>query len=167
MKNGWIGVLLAVVVAMTACVKPEDVQFDNVESFDVHSISGSVITADLGVGITNQSGSKLLLKEAVMTVNRNGSQLMEIQLRDQLVVPRRSSEVYALPLMIRVDGLGGLLGLGSVVASGLKGCTVSVEATVRAGWTRKKFRFDDLPAEMLLREAGIDPSEWLKQYPFQ
>ena len=166
MKNGWIGVLLAVVVAMTACVKPEDVQFDNVESFQVHSISGSVINADMGVGITNSSGSKLQLKEATLTVNRNGGRLMEIQLLDKLVVPRHSSDVYTVPMVIRVDGLGGLLGLGSVVASGLKGCTVSVEATLRAGWTRKKIQFDDLPAEMLLREAGIDPSEWLKQYPF-
>ena len=141
MKNKWIGLLLAVAVLMASCVKPEEVMVENVDSFQVKSVSGSLIHMDAGLKVTNLSGSKLML--------------------------RRSSAVYTLPLVVRFEGLGGLLGIGSAFSSGMKGCTVSVEATLRGGWAKKKFRLDDIPAETLLRQAGVDPAEFLKQYQLQ
>lgn len=167
MKNKWIGLLLAVAVLMASCVKPEEVMVENVDSFQVKSVSGSLIHVDAGLKVTNLSGSKLMLRDAKLIINQNGRKIMEVMLTDKVVVPRRSSAVYTLPLVVRFEGLGGLLGIGSAFSSGMKGCTVSVEATLRGGWAKKKFRLDDIPAETLLRQAGVDPAEFLKQYQLQ
>ncbi len=167
MKRQWIGWLLAVAVLMVSCVKPEEVILENVDSFQVKSVSATGMSVDAGLKVTNLSGSKLVLKDAKLILERNGSKMMEIRLTDKVVVPRRSSSVYTLPLVVRFEGLGGLLGIGSVFVSGLKGCTVTVEATLRGGWITKKYRMDDLPADTLLRQAGIDPAEFLQQYQLQ
>ena len=158
---------MAVAVAMASCVKPEEVMVENLESFQVRSMSGSLINVDAGLKVTNLSGSKLMLKDATLVINQNGRKIMEVMLTDKVVVPRRSSAVYTLPLVIRFDGLGGLLGIGTAFSAGMKDCTVSMEATVRGGWAQKKIRIDDIPAETLLREVGIDPAVLMKQYQIQ
>lgn len=167
MKGKWIGGLLALMVLMVSCVKPEDVVIDSLESFQVTSMGVSQWTVDAGMKVTNLSGSKLQLKEATLSIDRQGKPLMTVQLMDKVVIPRRSSAVYTLPLAIRFEGLGGLLGAGSAFASGLKDCTVSVDATVRGGWAKKRFQMEDLPLETLFRQAGIDPEMVWKQYQQQ
>jgi len=158
---------VALMVLMVSCVKPEDVVIDNLESFQVKSMSMSHLLVDAGVKVTNLSGSKLVLKDADLSIDREGTPLMTVQLTEKVVIPRRSSAVYTLPLTVRFEGLGGLLGASSAFASGLKGCTVSLEATLRGGWAQKQVRLEDIPLEMLFRQAGIDPEEFLKQYQQQ
>ena len=158
---------MALMLLMVSCVKPEDVVIENLESFQVKSVSMSHLLVDAGVKVTNLSGSKLVLKEATLSIDRDGTPLMNVQLTEKVVIPRRTSAVYTLPLAVRFEGLGGLLGAGSAFSSGLKGCTVSLEATLRGGWAQKKFRMEDIPLETLFRQAGIDPEAFLKQYQQQ
>lgn len=167
MKSKWIIALLALCVLAVSCVKPEEVIVENVNSFRIKSVSGSLINVDADIKVTNLSGSKLVLKDARLLIRQSDRTVMEILLADEVVVPRRSSDVYTLPMVVRFEGLGGLLGIGAAFSSGLKGCTVSLEATLRGGWAKKKFRMDDIPAETLLRQAGVDPAEFMKQYQIQ
>lgn len=167
MKNKWIGGLLALMVLMVSCVKPEEVQVENLDSFQVKSMSPTRMAVDVDLKVTNLSGSKLVLKDATLVIDRNGNTLMTIQVTDKVTIPRRSSAVYTVPLSVRFGGLSGLLGIGSVFTSGLKGCTVSIDATLRGGWVKKKFRMEDVPVETLFRQAGIDPEAFLQQYQQQ
>lgn len=158
--------LLAVLASLlSACVKPEEVLIEGLDAFRVQSFSGSVVNLEADLKITNLSGSKVALKAARVNVRRNGMPLMELLLREPVVVPRRSSGVYSLPLAVRFEGLGGILGAGTILSSGLQGCTLTLEATVRGGWARKTVRREDIPVDTLLRQAGIDPAEFFRDLP--
>ncbi len=164
MKRNHILLILGLFFLATSCIKPDDVQLGNVESFRVVSVGGTGMNVEADVRVTNLSGKNIALTAAKLTIARRGAPFMELLLRDKVVVPRRSSGLQTLPLVVRFEGIAGMLSAGTVLASGMKDCTIDVEATLRGGWAKKTFRIENKPVEDLLRQAGIDPVEFFKSY---
>lgn len=149
---------------LISCVRPGEVRVENLESFNIGSVSAGAVGVEAELRVANLSDSKITLREAHLHIRQRGIPLMEVLLRESVVVPRRSTGTYALPLSVRFEGLGGMLAMGSLFAKGMKDCTVDIDATLKNGWVRKRVHLENIPVDSLLKKAGIDPVEFFRLY---
>lgn len=138
-----------------ACTKQEDVKISGVEGVKMRGVTMSQAGIDLALRASNASGSKVMLTAADFSILKNGEKLLNVVLTDKAVLHRKSDEVVTLPLNVRFGGMLGALGMMSAFSKGMDGVTVSGTATVRTGWLKKKVRFENVPADVLLRSCGL------------
>ncbi len=117
---------------------------------------------DLTLKVENQSGSKLRIEDARLDLRHGEMSLVDLKLGQQVIVPRKSTSSIPVSLRLKLSNPLGALSMMSNLKSTLSQLTVSGEITAKAGWARKKIRFDKVPFTDFLRTFGADTDELFK-----
>ena len=131
-----------------SCIKQEDISLKEVENVSVQGFS----RIDLTLKVENRSGSKLRVESARLDLRRG----------EMPLVPRKSVTSVPVTLRLKLSNPLGALGLMGDLKGMIPQLTVSGEITAKAGWARKKIRFDGVPFTDFLRTFGADTDELLK-----
>lgn len=162
MKKILLLTLIAVTVLMSSCVNPDKISFGGIESIQIKGVSTSQVGLDIGINTANRSSHNITLTDLKIDLNKTNVKLLSITLRDKSVLPRKSDGIVTLPLTVRFNGPLGALGMYSVFTKGLEGVTVSGQATVKAGWVKKKWDIPEMSLDELARQSGINIEELFK-----
>lgn len=134
--------LLAVLFLSASCIRQDDFRFIGFEGAAMHGLT----RADVTVRIENRSNRNVTLQDAHLYVFNEGAEVCEIRLRNDVVIPKRSSEAICLPLQLRVSDPLALYGLiKSLSVKGIGQLTVSGTGTVKAGKLKKGFEMSERP----------------------
>ena len=117
---------------------------------------------DLTLKVENQSGSKLRIEDVRLDLRHGEMSLVDLKLGQQVIVPRKSTSSIPVSLRLKLSNPLGALSMMSNLKSTLSQLTVSGEITAKAGWARKKIRFDKVPFTDFLRTFGADTDELFK-----
>lgn len=156
-------VMLLTALAVCSCVKRGDIRVSGLEQVRMRGVTGSRAGIELGLRVSNASGSKVVLNAADFTVLKNGRELFRVTLGQRVVLARRSDGTVVLPLTLRFGGVLGAVGTVAALSGGTDGLAVSGRATLRTGWIKKTVVLENEPADRLLRQAGIDMDDVLKE----
>ncbi len=141
-----------------SCIKQEDISLKEVENVSVQGFS----RIDLTLKVENRSGSKLRVESARLDLRRGEMPLVDLILGEPVLVPRKSVTSVPVTLRLKLSNPLGALGLMGDLKGMIPQLTVSGEITAKAGWARKKIRFDGVPFTDFLRTFGADTDELLK-----
>ena len=141
-----------------SCIKQEDIILQEVENVSLQGLS----RIDLSLKVENRSGSKLRVEEARMELFRGTMPLVDLMLSEPILIPRKSTSSIPVSLRLKLANPLGALSLMGDLKSTLSQLTVSGEVTAKAGWARKKIRFDGVPFTDFLRTFGADTDELFK-----
>lgn len=134
--------LLAVLLLSASCIRQDDFRFLGVEGATMHGLT----RADVLVRIENRSSRNVTLQDARLHVFNEGAEVCEIRLRNEVVIPKRSSEAICLPLQLRVSDPLALYGLiKSLSGKSIGHLTVSGSGTVKSGRLKKGFEMGERP----------------------
>lgn len=150
--------LILPLILLGSCIKQEDITLKEVENISVQGFS----RIDLSLKVENQSGSKLRIEDARMELCRGEMPLVDLMLSEPILIPRKSTSSIPVSLRLKLANPLGALSLMGDLKSTLSQLTVSGEITAKAGWARKKIRFDDVPFTDFLRTFGADTDELFK-----
>ncbi len=150
--------LLTLPLWLGSCIKQDDIMLHEVENVSVQGFS----RIDLTLKVENQSGSKLRIEDARLDLRHGEMSLVDLKLGQQVIVPRKSTSSIPVSLRLKLSNPLGALSMMSNLKSTLSQLTVSGEITAKAGWARKKIRFDKVPFTDFLRTFGADTDELFK-----
>src|SRR5689334_3157747 len=100
-KGFVIGFIAIAVFGIFSCAKPKDLQYINVENFNLEQVglTESVISADLRY--YNPNNFKMKLKDGDLDVSVNNTFLGHSKLDTLLVIPKK--DTFSIPLKMKVD----------------------------------------------------------------
>ena len=150
--------LLALPLWLGSCIKQDDITLHEVENVSVQGFS----RIDLTLKVENSSGSKLRIEDARLDLQRGQMSLVDLMLSQPVIIPRKSINSIPVSLRLKLSNPLGALSLISDLKSTVSQLTVSGEITAKAGWARKKIRFDQVPFTDFLRTFGADTDELFK-----
>jgi hypothetical protein len=140
---------------LASCVSEKDIDIKGVSDVKYDLLLNGA-NVDFSFAIANRSAHKVKIQDGMMTVSYDGAEVLNVYMRDKVVIPRRSDGQVSLPLRVRLadNSLAALsLFLSDVDVSKF---TLSGSAVVKAGWGRKKTVFQDVALSEILSNFGLE-----------
>ncbi|MBK8582115.1 MAG: LEA type 2 family protein [Flavobacteriales bacterium] len=130
---------------LTGCLSYREVELVGIRSMKLTHLDTKGFTATVGVEMKNPNGYKIQVKDPDVDLSINGIGVGKAMLDSNVVLKRRSTEVYRVPLRVnfQLDQAGILPGLATGFLTG--SIKLGVKGTVvgKAGFVRKRFPFSD------------------------
>lgn len=112
---------------------------------------------NLYVSIDNGLGHNIVIKSCSAVISRGGVEIMTIDLRDRVVVPKRSVSEVLLPLRFRGDSSMSILMLLRRILDGrIDDLTVTLTARVRVSVVSKTFSMQNIAMSEILDTFGVE-----------
>lgn len=111
---------------------------------------------NLYVRIDNGTSHNIFIKSCTAVVCRGGVEIMQIELRDRVVVPKQSVSEVLLPLRFRADNSLSILALLRRILDGrIDDLTVSLTARCRMSIVSKTFSKQNIAMSEILDTFGV------------
>lgn len=111
---------------------------------------------NLYVSIDNGLGYNIVVKSCTAVVCRDGVEIMSVDLRDKVVVPKQSVSEVLLPLRFRADNTMSILALLSRILDGrIEDLTVTLTARLRVSIVSKTFSKQSIVMSEILDTFGV------------
>jgi len=111
---------------------------------------------NLYVSIDNGINHNIVVKSCTAVVSRDGAEIMRIELRDRVVVPKRSVSEVLLPLRFRADNSMSILVLLRRILDGrIDDLTVSLDVRCRVSVVSKTFSKQNIAMSEFLDTFGV------------
>ncbi len=144
--------LLLCAVVMSGCIKRSDIVFHKVEGVNFFGQTGM----EMALKVENKAGVNVKLHSGVMILSLDGRPALEVSLKEQVVIPKRSETTIVLPLKMRlVNPIAALSLMGGGIGDKASRITVSGKATAKVGLAKKRYEVDDMPLGDLLAKFGV------------
>lgn len=153
-------VALVAALALSCCMKPDDVQIVGLEELGMESMTKPVVT----VRVRNSSRKNILISEGRFTMYSSSGKIGDVMLTDDILLPKRSETSVRLPLRVRISNPLAAAALVAGRGVDTDRMTLTGEATVKAGAMKKKFTFDNAPFSRFLTIFGADGTNPLPVY---
>lgn len=112
---------------------------------------------NLYVTIDNGLGHNIVIKSCSAVISRNGVEIMTIDLRDKVVVPKQSVAEVLLPLRFRGDSSMSILVLLRRILDGrIDDLTVTLTARLRVSIISKTFSKQNIVMSEILDTFGVE-----------
>ncbi|MDE6862045.1 MAG: hypothetical protein K2J31_04795, partial [Alistipes sp.] len=104
----------------------------------------------------NGLGYNIVVKSCTAVVCRDGVEIMSVDLRDKVVVPKQSVSEVLLPLRFRADNTMSILALLSRILDGrIEDLTVTLTARLRVSIVSKTFSKQSIVMSEILDTFGV------------
>ena len=136
--------LLLIPMALIGCRAYKDVELQAINGVEVQRLDKDGIAARVNVTINNPNGFRIKVSDPDVDLYLNGANVGKATLDSAVVLEKRSSRTYDIPLHARFDGKGGTA-LITIMGAVLSGETrIGAKGTVAASafLLKKRFPFD-------------------------
>ena len=143
MKN--LLLCLLIIPFLTGCLSYKPVELVGIRSMKLTHVDTKGITATVGVEMKNPNGYKIRVKDPDVDLSINGIGVGKALLDSAVVLKRRSTEVYRIPIHVnfQIDQAGIIPGLATGFLTGSVKLGVKGTVVGKAGLVRKRFPFSD------------------------
>lgn len=152
---------LGVMAAMASCrIAPDDIRLEEVRDVQVEGVNLTQARVKLSLDMVNDSKMRVTVKEGELSLHDGSREVLEITIKEPVVLPRRSTTEVVVPLVIRFrGGLGALSGL-SKLADHPENLLVSGSLHLKGAGLKKRYRINDMPLPDFLALIGVsNPQE--------
>lgn len=142
MRNFLTGLLLLGTLLLTSCLSYKEVVMHDVEDVQVRKLDLKGVDLTAHVRLENPNGYRIQVKDPDVDLFLNGTFVGKGMLDSTLVLDRRSTRIYEIPLHAEFKGANLLMMmLGGALSGELK---IGAKGTVvgQAGLLRKRFPFE-------------------------
>lgn len=155
MKRYFVLAIIAILF-FAGCSQYKEIDISSMKIERVRMSSVKEVDLQLSVMVNNPSGKELVLSSVEGKLLRNGVSFADVELLEEAVVPARSNgEVEVKCRLVFADPMAALA-LGLNFASLNKDdFTADMEAVVRSGALKKKFRYNGMTIARLLKQFGV------------
>ena len=130
----------------------EKIRFEGIEQITPHGMSG----VEVEVSVVNDTRHNITLEEAQLTLSYNRSKLLMLQLRDEVLLPKRFDGTLKISTRMKVhDPLSAMFVLSRLGSGRLDDMSVTIDAKVKAGPVRKNIFVADMELQKFLSNFAI------------
>lgn len=135
----------AALLLLPGCFSYKPVDMVAVRSFKITHLDAKGISAVAGVELDNPNGYRIQVRDPDVFLSVNGMGIGKATLDSTVVLKRRSTDVYRIPLRVdfQLDQAGILPGLATGLFTGSIKLGVKGSVVGKAGLVRKRFPFTD------------------------
>lgn len=145
----------SLLLALTSCASSlsEKVSIESFENLEIMGFAG--VKAD--IGFRNESGYKIKVQSVGVTLKEGGSQLVTLNLKDELEIPRRT-ELVVEPTLWSINDLNMLAALAAAkkITSGqTDSYKVDIVASAKAGIFKREVELKGLSLTELMKDVDL------------
>ena len=130
----------------------EKIRFEGIEQITPHGMSG----VEVEVSVVNDTRHNITLEEAQLTLSYNRSKVLMLQLRDEVLLPKRFDGTLKISTRMKVhDPLSAMFVLSRLGSGRLDDMSVTIDAKVKAGPVRKNIFVADMELQKFLSNFAI------------
>ena len=130
----------------------EKIRFEGIEQITPHGMSG----VEVEVSVVNDTRHNITLEEAQLTLSYNRSKVLMLQLRDEVMLPKRFDGTLKISTRMKVhDPLSAMFVLSRLGSGRLDDMSVTIDAKVKAGPVRKNIFVADMELQKFLSNFAI------------
>lgn len=130
----------------------EKIRFEGIEQITPHGMSG----VEVEVSVANDTRHNITLEEAQLTLSYNRSKVLMLQLRDEVMLPKRFDGTLKISTRMKVhDPLSAMFVLSRLGSGRLDDMSVTIDAKVKAGPVRKNIFVADMELQKFLSNFAI------------
>ena len=130
----------------------EKIRFEGIEQITPHGMSG----VEVEVSVVNDTRHNITLEEAQLTLSYNRSKVLMLQLRDEVMLPKRFDGTLKISTRMKVhDPLSAMFVLSRLGSGRLDDMSVTIDAQVKAGPVRKNIFVADMELQKFLSNFAI------------
>lgn len=161
-RSCFVILLVGIAFALSSCIRADQLALQGVESFQLEGVTPTQVGVKANIKALNASAHKLTITQMQLDVRAKNDPILTLQLRDKVVLPRRTSGTVTVPLVIRFQGPLGALNAYSQFKKGIRDITISGSVTAKVGWGKKHIDIPETSLEALARQFGINPNDLFK-----
>ncbi len=160
MKRVYLLIVVALCAAMfSACNAErqaeklrENIRFESLDDIVPHGLSG----VDALISVANETRHKIALEDAVLTLRFRGSEVLTLQLREAVVLPKRFEGQLEISTRMKIsDPLSAVVVLNRARNNQFDEMSVSVDAKAKVGPVRKNIYIAEMELTKFLRKFAI------------
>ena len=130
----------------------EKIRFEGIEQITPHGMSG----VEVEVSVVNDTRHNITLEETQLTLSYNRSKVLMLQLRDEVMLPKRFDGTLKISTRMKVhDPLSAMFVLSRLGSGRLDDMSVTIDAKVKAGPVRKNIFVADMELQKFLSNFAI------------
>lgn len=156
--NKIAGLLILLVLAMSSCIKMEDISVKGVEDISVKSMSN----VGMSISVENRSRRTINIEAARIKLDNGSKPVVTLQLKDRAVIQKRATTSVDMNWAVKFDNPLGALAMISSLKRSLNQMTVSGEIVVKSGWVKKKIELNAVPLSQILSTFGVQTDDIIK-----
>jgi len=143
-KFQFVFLALITIVSLSGC-EFKDVQLDEIESFEVHSVKRGRLDATLRLTLTNPNRYSILVSEADFKLSMGPTNLGDARLRDPFTIEGSSTKTYSVDIDGNLGNLlaAGLGGLGSFLSGTDPEVLIKGDLKVGKWWYKKQVHIEE------------------------
>lgn len=148
--------LLSTTIFASSCVRFDDITIEDIQSVKMRGTTTSQTGLDITALVENKSGSRITLLEGDFALFTGDGKVLEVKLRDKVILHRKSNEEVLIPIIVRYTHPLGALGIIPLLVGDRNSVLISGEIKARGGMASKKFKIEKMKLADFTRIYGVE-----------